>query len=626
MCFMNEDKSLSIAPAASLWLLLVASLLLYSFTAAAAVGTTSGQKFLKPEQAFSHHEHATDDGRIEITWHVASGYYLYRSRLKIEGEPSAVADVDKPQGKRHHDPYFGDQRIYEHDVSMIVSPGQAKRLKLTWQGCAKAGLCYPPQHDTINVADIDGVGAESTPVVSNSSHTPNSTASSSASGQSSDQALATRLAEGSTVWTLLAFFGLGLLLALTPCVLPMVPILSGVVVGAGARGMRGFVLSLAFVLPMAVTYAVLGVAAALAGANLQAVLQTPAVLGAFAAVFAVLAAAMFGFFDLQLPAFLRDRLNQASANRRGGHIPGAAVLGVISAVLVGPCMTAPLAGALLYIANSGDALLGGLALLCLGLGMGVPLLIVGTIGAQLLPRPGPWMNGVKVAFGFVLLATAIWLLGRVTPASILLGLWGALLVALAVTLAAAARQTTQSARPGPIIAATLALLCGLWGGLMVTGAAGGADNPLRPLAFLHTSSSSAAGQTSEEGLNARFTSVHDLDALQRNVETASEDGRWTVVDFYADWCISCKVIDSQVFGNTRVQKALDHATLLRPDVTKDNAASRRLMHELGVVGPPTILFIGPDGQERRGARVVGELSAADFLNHWQAAHKAGGTS
>jgi thiol:disulfide interchange protein DsbD len=603
----------------ALW---AAALLLCGLALTATVGTAFGQDFLKPDQAFSHQESATEDGRLKITWQVAPGYYLYRSRIDIKGAASPVADVEKPAGKLYHDEYFGDQHIYEHDVSVIVTPGGARTLKLTWQGCAKAGLCYPPRHDTVDVGRIDGVGAVSEPTGGKQAMA--TFGASQGGGQASDQALAARLANGSTAWTLLVFFGLGLLLAFTPCVLPMLPILSGVIVGAGARGKRGFALSLAFVLPMALTYAVLGVAAALAGANLQAMLQTPAVLGAFAAVFVLLAAAMFGAFELQLPAFLRDRLNRASAKRRGGHVGGAAGMGVISAVLVGPCMTAPLAGALLYIAESGDAMLGGLALLSLGLGMGVPLLVVGTLGAQFMPRPGAWMNGVKAAFGFILLGTALWMIGRVLPAPIVLGLWGVLLVAVAVTLAVVARRTAkpERVRGGPIVAGTLAVVIGLWGVFMVTGAAGGADNPMRPLAFLK----GGATQVAEEHSGMQFTVVRDLDTLNRAVKEAGEDGRWTVVDFYADWCVSCKVIDRTVFGNDAVHQKLADARLLRPDVTADNAASRRLMHKLGVVGPPTILFIGPNGEERRGARVVGELSAAEFLEHWHTARALGSAS
>ncbi len=602
---------------------------------ALASGTLSNGQFLPPNQAFSYHKTVKDDGQVALHWHIADGYYLYRSRLTVEGANAPVAQVNKPKGKFIHDRYFGDEHIYDHDITMTVAPGRARRLKLTWQVCAKAGLCYPPQHATINIPASAGSGpatpsadttSDPSPDTSQSgaAHTAQATsptASDRTAGLGDDQALATRLAAGSVAWTLAAFFGMGLLLSFTPCVLPMVPILSGVIVGAGARGLRGAVLSAAFVLPMAATYAVLGVAAALAGANLQAILQTPAVLGAFALVFVVLALAMFGVFELQLPGPLRDRLSRASANRRGGHIAGAAALGVISAVLVGPCMTAPLAGALLYIASSGNVVLGGLALLALGLGMGVPLLVVGTLGAQFMPRPGAWMNAVKGAFGFVLLATALWMIGRVTPAPIMLGLWGVLFIAASLAIGRLVRRQGQAAGTGAVTAATGALVLGLWGALMVVGAAGGAHDPLRPLAFFAVGSS-AGGATPVTGSDDRFQSVHDLAGLRQALATAEQHGQWTIVDFYADWCVSCKVIDRTVFGNAKTQQALADANLVRPDVTSDNGATRKLMRTLGVVGPPTILFIGPNGQERRSARIVGELSADAFLQHWRRAHAA----
>ena len=611
-------------------LLVVLAILLCGPMAQAVAGTVSNDQFLSPEQAFSYQQTTTPDGQIALHWDIADGYYLYRSRLTVKGVDATVAQVDKPEGQLIHDPYFGDEHIYRHGVTVTVDPGDAKRLKLTWQGCAKAGLCYPPQHATIKVAATGGSptaqsvqsSAPSGPHAGSSSAAALSATSSTPAA--SDQALAARLAGGHMAWALLVFFGLGLLLAFTPCVLPMLPILSGVIVGAGARGLRGFTLSLAFVLPMALTYAVLGVAASLAGANLQAALQTPAVLGVFAGVFVILALAMFGIFELQLPAPIRERLTRASANRTGGHLAVAAALGVISAVLVGPCMTAPLAGALLYLANSGNVVLGGLALLFLGLGMGVPLLVVGTLGAQFMPKPGPWMDAVKAVFGFILLATALWMIGRVTPDAIMLGLWGALLLAVGVTLWQTARRSAAAVGARTTIVATAGLLVGLWGGLMVIGAAGGARDPWQPLNFLTAAGPSSTAAHNTPSFNDRFQTIHDLDGLKQATASAAQNGQWTVVDFYADWCVSCQVIDKTVFGNPQVQKALASAQLLRPDVTDDNAASRRLMHAFGIMGPPTILFIGPNGKERRSARVVGELSAKAFLEHWRQAHATSG--
>lgn len=606
--------------------ILISLLFLLCCTGIAAADTEAGGDFLPPDQAFSYDKEITDDGKVKLHWSVEPGYYMYRSRLEVEGEPSDPEAVDCPDGEEIEDEYFGEQEVYKEDYTVKIDPGDADKLKLTWQGCAEEGLCYPPQNDTIELPDQDSAAdSSSDATASDSDSAPDSTASASAADQGSeDQAIASRLAEGHVAWTLLAFLGLGIMLAFTPCVLPMVPIISGVVVGTGARGLRGLTLSLAFVLPMALTYAVLGVVAALAGANLQAALQTPAVLGVFAAIFVVLALAMFGLFELQLPAPIRNRLNQASANRQGGHLGSAAAMGVISAVLVGPCMTAPLAGALLYIADTGNALLGGSALLALGLGMGVPLLIVGTVGAQLLPKPGTWMNAVKVVFGFILLAMAVWLLSRVVPASIMLGLWGALTLAIGITLWHGARNAASAPDAKTMIGIVAGILISLWGSIMIIGAAGGGDQLDRPLAFLE-GSSQADGQADEDedkDFMDRFQDIHNVDELKKALDEAEEQGKWAIIDYYADWCVSCKVIEKQVFGDEKVQKELDDVVLLRPDVTKDNEETRNLLKALKILGPPTIALVGPDGMERRDARIVGELSADEFLEHWDKAQNS----
>ncbi|WP_204353746.1 protein-disulfide reductase DsbD [Salinisphaera orenii] len=628
MVFIVAGKTGFMVRLCARWLIRIGVVFVLSGFAASTVSAADGSgndKFLAPDKAFSYQKQVTDDGTVKLHWSVASGYYLYRSRLKVTGKPSPVKSVQMPPGKQINDPYFGKEHIFNHDVTVSVAPGDAQQLQLTWQGCAKAGLCYPPQHATIDLQS-GATPSSTTPGQSNlstaasaGSASPGSTDSSRSTNApaSRDQALAARLAQGYIGWTLLVFFGLGLLLSFTACVLPMVPILSGVIVDAGARGLRGLTLSLAFVLPMALTYAALGVVAGLVGAPLQAILQQPAVLGAFAGVFGLLSLAMFGVFDLRLPDALGQRLQKISANRRGGNLVGAAVLGVVSALLVSPCMTAPLAGALLYIAQSGNATLGGLALFSLGLGMGTPLLVVGALGAQLLPRPGPWMTTVKAVFGFVLLATALWLIQRVTPAPVMLGLWGAWLLAIGLTLWQTAHVILGERLASSITARTAGVLLGVWGLMMVVGAAGGANDPLRPLAFIRGTApgapNSAADQTAR--FNDRFQTLHDPASLNQALKQAEARDQWTLVDFYADWCVSCQVIDDQVYGNAKVQTALAGWQLLRPDVTKDTPQTRQLMQQFDVAGPPTILFIGPDGRARRGARVVGELSAVQFLQH-----------
>ncbi|WP_123592321.1 protein-disulfide reductase DsbD [Salinisphaera orenii] len=591
-----------------------------------AAAQSADEDFLSVDQAFSVETEGTDDGRLTVTWRVAPDYYLYRHQFDVQGDPAPVADVDIPAGEPISDEFFGESEVYHDDVSIVVDPGEARRLELTWQGCAEAGLCYPPQHTTLNLADYDLGGGAAAPGGSDDegSRAPTTPAGAGdAVALGEDQSLAAQLSDSNTAWVLLVFFGLGLLLVFTPCVLPMVPILTSLIVGSGARGRRGLTLSLAYVLPMAVTYALLGVAAALAGANLQAALQTPWVLGAFALVFVALALAMFGVYELQLPAALRDRLDRASSAQRGGSLGGAAVMGALSALIVGPCMTAPLAGALLFIAESGNVLIGGSALFALGLGMGAPLVLAGSLGARFLPRPGPWMNGVKAVFGFVLLGMALWLVARVTPDPWMLGLWGAWLLAIGTTLYQVALRAARTTLPSAMIARVAGLLIALWGALLVIGAAGGASDPTRPLAFAgapgNTTGAGGEAGAQTHDFMARFDPVADLDALDAQVAEAGANGRWTLVDFYADWCISCKVIESEVFGDARVQAALADVQLLRPDVTDNDAADRALMGHYSVVGPPTLLLIGPNGEEARSARIVGELDAEAFLDHLERA-------
>ncbi len=562
-----------------------------------AVPAHAQQDFLPVEQAFRLGVSQDGDGQVRLNWTISDGYYLYRKQVKVEGDPAgSVKEVTLPAGVIKNDEFFGPSEVYHDQLAVQVEAPAAKALTISWQGCADAGICYPPQTRRVTLAD-----AGATPDASTGDAKP-------ALGE--DQDLAARLSNVSLGWMLVVFFGLGLLMTFTPCVLPMLPILSSLIAGSGAGPRRGFILSLAFVLPMALTYAGVGAAAALAGANLQAALQNPWVLGAFGLIFVTLALAMFGFYELQLPAALRNRLNTASQGQRGGTVGGAATMGVLSALLVGPCMTAPLAGALLYIGNTGNVLTGGLALFAMGLGMGVPLLLVGTLGARLLPRPGDWMNRVKALFGFILLGTAIVFVSRVLPAALTLGLWGAWLLAIALSLLGLVHQL--GCPKGRLVSRYLALLLGLWGGAMVLGAAGGANDPLRPLAFV-TAAAAPAQTPAANDFMARFVPVKTGQALAARVAEAGQRGQWTLVDFYADWCVSCKAIEHEVFADPRVQQALADVQLLRPDVTANDADDQALMRAHQVLGPPTLLLIGPDGKERRVERIVGELGADAFL-------------
>jgi thiol:disulfide interchange protein DsbD len=561
--------------------------------------------FLQPEEAFQLSVSKQADGQLRLNWDISPGYYLYRQQMKVAVDPvGSPLQVKWPAGTLKTDETYGESEVYHDKVTVLLTAPEAQALTIGWQGCAEAGLCYPPQ--TRHVALVDVTATPAVEAGMTTAKVPQ--AGSSTLGE--DQDLAERLSRLNLGWMLLVFFGLGLLMTFTPCVLPMVPILSSLIAGSGASPKRGFMLSLAFVLPMALVYAGVGAAAALAGANLQAVLQNPWVLGSFGLVFVMLALAMFGFYELQLPALLRNRLNHASQGQRGGTVTGAATMGVLSALLVGPCMTAPLAGALLYIGNTGDVLTGALVLFAMGLGMGLPLLLVGTLGARLLPRPGDWMNRVKALFGFILLGTAIFFVARVLPAALTLGLWGAWLLAIALSLLALVHKLGTDR--GRLFSRFLALLLGLWGGSMVIGAAGGAHDPLQPL-NIGASASTLAPTSNKNNFMSRFGPVKTPQALAVLVAAAGQRGQWTLVDFYADWCVSCGVIEREVFADPRVQQALSDMQLLRPDVTANSADDQALMRTHQILGPPTMLLIGPDGKERRAERIIGELSADEFL-------------
>ncbi|MDB6145250.1 MAG: thiol:disulfide interchange protein [Pseudomonas sp.] len=478
-------------------------------------------EFLPVDKAFTFSSERLASGETRLHWQISEGYYLYQKRLKFDGLSSANLPA-LPEGEAHSDEFFGDQTVYRHSLELLIPASASGQAKLSWQGCADAGLCYPPQS---KVLDLGG---------------------SPAAGMAQDQSLADSLQQRAFGWSLLVFFGLGLLLAFTPCSLPMLPILAGVVVGSGASPKRGFALASSYVLSMALVYAGLGVLAALLGGNLQALLQQPWLLGSFAALFVLLALPMFGLFELQLPAFLRDRLENAGRQRSGGNLVGAGVLGALSGLMVGPCMTAPLAGALLYIAQSGNAVHGGLVLFVMGLGIGLPLLLLVTIGNRFMPKPGAWMNRVKAVFGVLLLATAAFI---------------------------------------------------AW-----------------PL--LDVRAQNAAGHEA-------FISLNEPTALQRELDAAKAQGQWVLVDYYADWCVSCKIMEKQVFAKPDVQDALKEVRLLKLDVTESNDASRQLLERYKVPGPPSLIWIGPNGEELRDRRITGEVDAETFLRHWQTTRERG---
>lgn len=564
---------------------LIACLLLLSSLTHAF--TSNQQDFLPVEEAFRF-EVIDDVEPTLLVWQIAADHYLYQNKLAITDANGQAVAIDYPEGIDHSDEFFGDTKIYRQLLQLPLDANAEQPLEVTWQGCADAGLCYPPQ-----TAIIGG---------------DTSTAASTGSGLAEDQSIAERLAGSGLLLNMAAFFMMGLLLAFTPCMLPMLPILTSVIGGSKKGGWHGARLGIAFILPMALVYAGLGVVAASLGSNLSAALQQPWLLIPFAGIFILLALAQFGVFTLQLPSFIRERLQGADQNIKGGSLIGAASLGALSALLVGPCMTAPLAGALLYIAQSGDGLRGGLALFSLGLGSGLPLLLAITIGMRWLPKPGNWMENVNRLFGYALLATAIIVVRPVLSGPLFLGLWGALLLAVALQIGSIERPNWR------FITRYIALLLGIWSGIMLLGSAAGGDDPLHPLERFSAPASTASSAQSMQ----RFA---DVQQLQAQLKQAQADGKWVLLDFYADWCVSCKVMEKTVFAKADVQQALADVRLLQADVTLNTAEQQQLMKDLQILGPPTILFIDPQGTEQRTQRITGEVSANEFLQHLTSAQK-----
>ena len=582
-------------------------------------------EFLHPDIAFRLEESATGPGLAVLRWRIEPGYYLYARRIEVhlaEGAPpgTTIAGLDLPPGEVQEDPYFGPVEVYRLDASASVRlahagpPPRDITLDVVYQGCADKGLCYPPVQKALPVR-LDGTGPGAPaggPVASASSGAGPSTGV----AFSETDRIAWRLATDGIGGSVLAFFGFGLLLSLTPCILPMVPILSSVLVAGGggaARGRaKGFALSLAFVAGSALAWAVIGGIAGLLGANVQIALQSPLALGVVSAAFVALALSMFGLYAFELPAAWTTRAS-GWTNRagRGGGYAGAAAMGVVSALIVGPCVAAPMAGAVLYIGQAGDAARGSLALAAMGFGMGVPLLVLGASSQRLLPRAGPWMDALQRAAGVVLLGVAAYLLERTLPPPAALAAWAVVAASGAAVLAWAAWK--RLARAGRYAAAAGALAAAAYAAVLAVGASTGAHDPLHPLAGV-LRSPAAPGATGWPG-GLEFTTVKGLDGpngLDAALARAEAAGRFVMLDFYADWCVACKEMEESTFRDPRVLAALGAVRILRADVTAYDAADQALMRRLGILGPPAILFFGPDRMERRRYRTVGYKDAADF--------------
>ncbi|MDX5409532.1 MAG: protein-disulfide reductase DsbD, partial [Thauera sp.] len=542
-------------------------------------------------------------------------------------EPASVTfgTPEKPIGKKHKDDFFGEVETHRNELRILLpvqAPPGVTRFELfaTVQGCWDGGICYPPttQQAAIDLtappkkagggflASVLG-GGSGTAEPAAASAPPASSATSASAGVdvSSDETgdIARMLAGASVPIILLSFFGFGLLLAFTPCTFPMIPILSGIIVGQGNKvsHLRAFVLSLAYVLGMAATYALAGVAAGMTGTMLSAALQNVWVLSAFAVLFVLLSLSMFGFYELQLPTALQSRLADTASHGKGGHLGGVTLMGVLSALIVGPCVAAPLAGALLYIAQTGDAVLGGWALFAMGLGMGAPLLAVGVASRSLLPKVGPWMEGVKKAFGVMLLAVALWMITPVIPAlAVMLG-WAALLLFSGIFLHAI-DPLPPHAKGWQRFWKGVGVILLLAGAAILVGALAGSRDPLQPLSVLRAQAAAPASVPQFE----KVSSIAELDA-----RLAATD-RPVMLDFYADWCVSCKEMERFTFSDARVAERMGRMLLLKADVTANNDEHKALLKRFGLFGPPGIIFFDAAGKEREGLRVVGFMKAEPF--------------
>lgn len=566
-------------------------------------GALGGGEFLDPDVAFELSTEVEDDGTILAHWQIADGYYLYRDKFRFtpaDGSGLALGEPALPKGKVKEDEYFGRMEVYYDQVlaRLPVERGAGTvALDVVYQGCADAGLCYPPITKRVQLA-LPGEGGSG----------PGSVQAWPASPDIPEQdRIARSLLGGSTWLVLLSFFGFGLLLTFTPCVFPMIPILSSIIVGQGEKisTRRAFSLSLVYVLAMAATYTAAGVIAGLFGANLQAAFQNPWILSTFSVVFVLLALSMFGFYDLQIPTSWQARLAGASNRQEGGTYIGVGIMGFLSALIVGPCVAAPLAGALIYIGQTGDAVLGGTALFALSMGMGTPVLMVGTSAGKLLPKAGPWMDAVKAVFGVLLLGVAIYLVERMVPGWVALLLWGALLMVAAIYLGALDTLTGDSAG-WPRLRKGAGLVLLVYGVLLVVGGAGGGNDVWQPLKGL----AAGPGAAPHEGLV--FQRVKGSRGLDAALKTAMAQGRPVMLDYYADWCVSCKEMEKYTFSDPDVQAALADTVLLQTDVTANDAEDQELLKRFGLFGPPAILFFGPDGRERPNYRVVGFMKAQPF--------------
>jgi thiol:disulfide interchange protein DsbD len=572
-------------------------------------GAAQDDEVLDPDVAFRFDADVAQDA-VTLRWQIAPNHYLYKDKFSFqlkEGSAATLGEYTLPAGEEKNDEFFGRIFVF-HDGMEVTIPVQRSgdaTLLVSYQGCAElTGICYPPIRKEISLAP--GAAAVSATTA------PAAAATATPAPQSEQDSLAAALAGDNRLLTVLTFLGLGLLLAFTPCVFPMIPILSSIIVGQGAglTTRKAFIMSLVYVLAMALTYTVAGVLAGLFGANLQAAFQNPWILGSFSVVFVLLALSMFGFYELQLPSALQTKLSEMSNKQQGGSLIGVAIMGLLSALIVGPCVAPPLMGALIYIGQTGDAVLGGLALFALSLGMGAPLLLIGTSAGKLLPRAGGWMNAIKAVFGVMLLAVALWMLERILPAFVTMLAWALLVITSAIYMGAL-EPLKEGASGWRKLWKGLGLALLIHGALLLVGTAAGGNDPLQPLRGVGFGGGAGMAQAAR----LEFRKIKTVADMEREVAAAAAQGKPVMLDFYADWCVSCKEFDKYTFSDPGVIQALSGAILLKADVTANDDADQAMLRHFKLIGPPSLLFFGADGVERQPFRVVGFMGPEEFRAH-----------
>ena len=546
-------------------------------------------QFLPVEQAFVF-DFIQRDNELVVSWTIADGYYLYKDKIKLGGIAVSFSHPAYPASMTIEDEFFGVTDVYFHQLTLripLTDVSEDAIFKIQYMGCAEAGLCYPPVTKELPLSAL----STAEPTTGSSSESQNNVP------VSSQNSLAEKLSDGASLATLAGFFLLGLGLAFTPCVFPMYPILTSIIVGQGKQlsNKRAFTLSFSYVQGMAITYSLLGLVVASLGVRFQGYMQHPSVLIVASVIFVLLALAMFGVFNLSLPSAWQEKISKVSNNQQGGSHKGAFTMGALSGLIASPCTTAPLSAALLYVAQSGDLLLGAVTLYILSLGMGLPLLLLGSSGGKLLPKAGNWMNAVKTAFGFLLLAVPLILLERMLPFSYILAAGSLLLLAFVIYLYRVLFSLQSgTAKATILIAGQLLLTAALYLNVQYWW-------PAQPV----------AARVTEQ--NKGFELVGSLEELQQKI--AASDERFTLVDLYADWCIACKEFEHLTFPKAEVQAQMQNMQLIKVDVTKMTRKDQALLDNYQVLGLPTLLFFSPQGEELNSARVTGFMNATDFAAH-----------